>query len=168
MGESSLLHLTNDPCLFLGCLLHVSAEFTFCAHLPSWRPWPPPLCFYLGKILTADLALLRTLLFPLGSLNSGPLVIPGKSCSSQRIVIRYSPYFGHRRWSCFLSFHWKLFSSIFCCWLITIWGKGKYLFEDRKNLLTLRRGCNLMSMTGFSILLRSKLVLRKAVRLVGK
>lgn len=169
MGESWWLHLTNDPCLFLGCLLHVTAEFTFCAHLPWWRPWPPPLCFNLGKIFMADLALLRTSLqFPLGSLNSGHLIIPGRSCSSQWIVINYGPYFRHLRWSCFLCFHWKLFSSLFLLLADTIWGKGKCSFEDRKNILTLRRGCNLMDRAGFSNLLKSKLVLTEAVRLIGK
>lgn len=51
----------------------------------------------------ADLALLRTLQFPLGSPDSSHLKpIKGKGGFSQWIVINYSPYSSHLKRSCFL------------------------------------------------------------------
>ena len=50
-----------------------------------------------------DLALLRTLQFPLGSLNSGHLIpIKGRGGLSEWIVINYSPYSSHLKQSSFL------------------------------------------------------------------
>lgn len=96
------LHLTY---LFLGCSLCVGGGFS--PHRAHQGPRTPPLCFNLGRVCVADLALLRTSLqFPLGGLNIGCLIpIKSKGCSSQWIAINYSLCSSNLRQSSFLWFH---------------------------------------------------------------
>lgn len=98
VGDES--HLMD---LFSGCLLRVSEIFIDLCSLIWQRSWIHPLCSKFGRIFMADLVLLRTLQFPLGSPDSGHLKpIKGKGGFSQWIVINYSPYSSHLKRSCFL------------------------------------------------------------------